>query len=276
VEKIMGNKTFPFTVYPMMQDNYGDRLAGYDVIIRTRDPWVTGLSHIIFEVRKLLRKEGITPIMAYPSLPIDNEVMVFLVVDREERSLEETDRIVFSLANTVKGIKSIEKSGRYRNIVYAKNFSPLTFLGGRSIIFGPASLKGVIVDSRKELGNNVARMLLSIIGRSLGEAVYEYYKGLGKFERISETLEFLKMILMTAGWGIVENYEVEKDQIIISVKDLWESEVLEKAGLNDNPSYFMGTLAGFFSKVFDKEVRVNLVIKRKKNGRIECTFSITR
>ncbi len=265
----------PFTIYSSSTDEFGGRLKGYNILVNLKDD--LEIRDIYYKLRDHLRSKGVTPLTIYPSETINGKSILFMVVDREDKSEAYLERLIRKLPEEIPGIKSVEEARRFRNIIYSYRLFPIVLISNRWILMGPASIRTIACDLREEVGDKVAEVLLTLMGRKVGEETYDYYKSLGKFEKITDALEFLKMILYMAGWTILEEYEVERNIIFMRFVDLWECWAgKESRACEDKPYFFMGAVMGFFSKVFNEEVKVKLISKRVVGERIHCIIQVSR
>ncbi len=273
----MNTSYYPVMPVPAIIDNYGDRYRGYEILIENidLDNFLYMITNIAREIRNILWDNDIVPVMIYPSLPVNNRMIILLVFDSGGVSEDKIKRILEKIPR-IKKVKSITKAKKYGNVIFSDKMFYFNLLNSRWILIGPAFMKALIKELRSVIGNNVADILLLTLGKTIGEIAYNYYTLLGNFESISNTIGFLEMILSISGWGKIEGFDVRKDKIILTLMDLWECNILLDNNIDANPQLFKGVLSGFFSKVFNKEVNVYHVSTRRKNNSVYCVFEITR
>ncbi len=203
-----------------------------------------------------------------------DKAAVFVVGDFSSADCS-PEELLEHLKNNTDFVLEAEFAKKAGPVYYSSYLFPLQVDGKRTILFGPANLNGFLYGLRKNLGDGMALSLLYHMGFGIGEYIYNYYiktKGY-TFRNIDKIMEMVNAILVSYGWGKVSNFSLGGNRIIIDVEDLWECEIQKENGDATGSNYFRGILAGFFQRVYEKNVEVKETLCIAK-GDDFCQFEV--
>jgi len=180
------------------------------------------------------------------------EASVFVDVTDKKNSINDIERDLRKLRFT-KEITVINPlpSG----IILDNTLFPLSFMGERAIICTESFFKALLKDMREYLGTAHAVWLYHV-GVNTGCNLYEKILKIVNKERIDEIVHLAQGLLQHVGFGIIRiTYDVSRCQASIDVKDSFECKLFSNSQQPES-HYLRGMLAGFLSKVFKREVKV--------------------
>ncbi|MEM0021832.1 MAG: hypothetical protein QW039_05415 [Fervidicoccaceae archaeon] len=160
-------------------------------------------------------------------------------------------------------------SGRFRNICYSMRQFPIDVLGLRWIMMGPGNYEALTLGMKKVLGTQIFPYYQRNLGIHIGKNVYEYYvKALGGIDRLDEAMKFASMLLLVAGWGVIEDWNIAENGITLTIRDNWEIQLFETKMVEEKPRIILGMLEGFFGSLLRRDVLADIVSIKKENKTI--------
>lgn len=261
------HKLYPRDASCFAVEREGQRLHGFDVVVKERPG-------ILNELSSVFRGMKINIVRGCHSVRVGDEMAFFIAFDITGRD----DSIVGLLREKLLGIEGVvdvgdaEKSG---NIVSTKRIFPVLYLGLRGAVFGYGNLSGITLHLQETIGDAAASLVLYSLGMKAGERVYMLYSREYDLKTMESLLGFLKVNMFSSGWGIIDEQRVTRNQIVITVKNHWECEVIGKPGQKRKSDYLRGLLTGYFSAALKKKIATEEIISCKKEGEhTKTTFII--
>ena len=261
-------ETFEIDVGTIVSDR-SRRLYGFEIIAYDR-PGVAA------RISEIFARYNVNIVKIVNSLSDDEGKVLVYVVGDFSKARVTPDKLMNQLVRENKDyVLEVYKAPRLGSIIYSDKIFPLKIGDYRVVSWGPANLRGFLIDLKKTLGDEVACTILFHLGEAVGRATYESY-----ISPIDSNLEIavdvIRGLMIAYGWGKILEYEINEyiRRMVISVDRLWECELME--GKVDKPAsvYFKGFLSGFFSKHFNRRVIVR-EIECVAKGDKQCTFEIT-
>ncbi len=170
-------------------------------------------------------------------------------------------------------IKRAAESGKF---YFADMMFPITLAGARAIIFDNASLMGLIMQFRRNFGEEGATQMLFHIGQAIGESIYSNYIKFRGYDSktIKEAIDNMNPILHSIGWGYVSNTEIRRDYIRIYIGDYWECALMKETGATrPTGSIMRGILSTIFERLHGRRVSVTEV-ECINTGSEYCVFEV--
>lgn len=163
----------------------------------------------------------------------------------------------------------------FEGIAFDTEHFPLMTCNERAIVLPQHIFEGIVSGVRSRMGSGGDAVLYHVGYMSGCEVSRHYIEKLNLRDAL-KLFKFLKLIMMSLGWGIVEDYDVNiKDSTArLRVRGLWECSLY--GGLRDPQSHFFrGFLAGFSSTIFSVEMKAKEV-KCIGMGDNYCEFIVRR
>ena len=180
--------------------------------------------------------------------------MFFIVVDFTDEDID-PETLLAEFRKDKDYIISADISPYLNDIIFPSKFCAKDMGGRRGILLGQGNMKGIILGTKKKLGEE-SDAFLYYLGYGIGEETYRMYAEPRDIGDSTEGILLWEALVRGARWGDIIGYEVMDDKIIIRLERLWECEI--QKGLVDKPAshLFRGILAGFFEKLLGKKVAV--------------------
>ncbi len=223
---------------------------------------------------KITEKENLEIIWLGMPEPTNN-LQGFFIVLKKESNIDE--KKIFSELLSLPGVKEVDYPVFSRNLVLSKKLYPVTIDDENAIIFDTGLIKLIYKILRTEL-RKVADIIIYNIGEVFGEAIYDHLFTETGYKPVSlrETINALDTILKAQGLSGIDDYMIEKNEIIIVTRDFIEGKILRELGDYTSQLYFtLGFLKGYFSKVLGKSVEPRQ-LQRKTKGIPYDVFVIPR
>ena len=269
-------ETYQGAYYPIHQPGIvlempGEKLIGLEVEVEDR----RGMLRDILEV---LESKGVFIKSLVHTERVNGRVLIFIVIDVNRSTPREECRPekLVEMLKAVEGVLSVNISPRYKSIVYTEKIYPYNFIIDRAIVLGAANLAGLAIGLRKQVGEEIASMILLSLGTKVGEQIASLYYKLLDTDRLSDLVRFLRILGLTGGWGVLKEYAVKGNRITLVFEDLWECTIMYYWGEKPRADYTRGILKGYFSKIFNDRVEVEQVGFTKKGETITCIMNVER
>ena len=244
-----------------------DKIYGFEMIVKD----VPGVAA---KVTRVFAKYNVNIIKMMVSLrDEEGNVLMYIVGDFSYATIEPAELRARLREADEEHILEVYMAPKVGSTIYSDKIFPFKMGGTRIIAFGPANIKGLMVNLREKLGREVADTLLFYMGEAIGEAVYDVYFKRVKFRSLKELLDMVHGLLVAYGWCRIVEYEAEDNNITLRVSRLWECEFLRNKVEGPAGIYFKGVLKGFFTKYFGREAEVE-ELECIARGGSHCVFRI--
>ena len=147
---------------------------------------------------------------------------------------------------------------------------PLTLLGGRALLLREPAISKIITKGYERFGEPFS-IWLYYVGKDAGRAYYKSHVALLRDFNEDKVLKLSRYMFQLAGFGLLEHVSVNKDEVIVRVRDSMEVEV--NSGSGRTCQFIRGMLGGWFSELFGKEV-TEIETKCANRGDEYCEFDI--
>ncbi len=164
------------------------------------------------------------------------------------------------------------KPGR-KGIIFDDYFFPLVVGCERAVIFRKNVYEALFKGVRENFGS-AGEAMLYYQGFYIGAKIYGLYANMAGSENPEDLTEVVKAMLMTLGWAIIDDVEVDVKKGTAKVRILENFECEIGKGYGKPYSQFLrGAIAGMFAKFFRKDVKVQEV-KCIAKGDAYCEFAV--
>ncbi len=243
--------SYPYQIAPIFKVDKGN-LRGIEFILEGREDKV-----VLEAIQKIIMKlENLGCLLRYQRISeiVDGEALYLAVVDAGCFSSKD----VVGELKGLDGVKSVSVIEPENGLIYSRKLYPPVLFEGRVILTGPASMEGVIIETRKQLGR-VADVVINRVGYFVGKRIGEAYSSSYlKDRKHSSIKKFLELFSIISGWGVLEEYYVERDgTIVLKLRDLWEKWIMDRNGIRGRPEYTLGMINGFFETILGRPVKVH-------------------
>jgi len=265
--------TYPMEALPVYTDELFSSLEGYDIIVKEAD--YKKINEIINKIMEYFGKYDFSVRYVKVSTNVSGKHNIFIVVAYAEKEKEEHLPLIVSQLKKIENVLDVRRACRYKKYIYSCKQFPLEFLGTRIIALGPANISAIVNETRKTLGKEVGDLMLYNLGLNIGKRNIEIYGNIiGDVTKLSNVFEFLKFILQSMGWGIIEEYKMTSEGIEIKVKDLWECNIISDADAAVEAKLFQGILSGMFYKILKKPVTITQLKLERIGDHTLCIFKV--
>jgi predicted hydrocarbon binding protein len=263
-------KTLPYQAIPLYRAE-DDYVSGLEIVVKATNP--LELVRLTGDIINKIKSMGYSVLSVRLSEIFQEIAIIVIIVRRSGNKKSANIEEFIKEVSLIEGVLQVKHIERIKNVLYAELLFPPMVLNERVVLSGKASMEGLLVESRKQLGG-VANIVIQRVGYFVGKRLHERYASpFLEEKKHSEIKNFLRLIFLTAGWGIIEGYDVGRDgSIIIAVSDLWEKWILDENGLPERPEYTIGVLQGFYEKLLGKPVEVTCTVDWKYNRELVLFF----
>ena len=250
----------------MVLIGHGEPFSCIDIQLKAEN--FTSIAKSASGIFEKIRSLGAEIIEVKENFEFDGEVaksFMLIAIDRDTIKASEIAKELEKLD----GIVHSSTAEKFRNVCYSSQLFPINVFGLRWILLGPANMEAILLGAKKILGSQVFPYYHRSIGTTIGKNLYEYYlKGSVPMESLDDALKFLNMILILSGWGFMEKWSVGESGIEVTIRDLWEMQILLSKQAEDPPRMSLGIFEGFFGSLLRREVNANLLSIEKENRSI--------
>ncbi|MCX8182996.1 MAG: hypothetical protein N3F08_01045 [Crenarchaeota archaeon] len=153
-------------------------------------------------------------------------------------------------------------------------FFPLVLGKERIVVFRRRTYESLFKGIRERFGT-AGEVMLYYVGFNIGYQTYSDYADTVGSEKPEAILELAKTFLRTMGWGIVDIVEMNLDKGMAQIRVYESFECEIGRGSEATYGHFSrGLVAGFFTRLFDREVKV-VETRCIAKGDPCCEFTIT-
>jgi len=257
----------PFRHLPIEIHNFIERSSDNDVgfIIM-----VHGAIDSIFSVIDRVRSKGFKiSHLEWSEERLGNNVLFMVINDARDQ----IDAIIGTL-EALEVVDNVEVAPEFNNYIYCPYFFPVFISGERAMLFEKSLLVKFINNLYEMFIPDMIKSFLFHVGKAYGYGIYEYYSSLKGSGTLENLVEYLKIVGLLTGGGLVEGFQLNEDEITISIKFNMECEVLKELGKRDRSNFLKGVLEGVFEKYFSTKI----VVKEHEcvtDGAEKCVFTIT-
>jgi predicted hydrocarbon binding protein len=204
--------------------------------------------------------------------PKEKTVKALIFIDLTDSSISPTELI--NITKKHRGILSVKLiKPTPAGLLYDSYFFPLTMGYERAVVFRK-QIYAALINKIKDRFGTGASAFLYYLGLDIGENAFESYVQLTGSKDIRSLTDIAKAANMVTGWGIVDVVTInEKEKTaLVRVYESFECELGKGMG-KASSNLYRGALAGFFSRLFYHEVKIEETKCIAKGDKC-CEFSI--
>ena len=258
--------TIPFRHLPIEIHNFiekeSDKDVGFIVMIH-------GAIDSVFAVIDRIRSKGFRiSHIEWSEESLGNNILFVIISEGRDR--------VEAIIATLKGldiVDNVEVAPEFNNFIYCPYFFPVFISGEKAMLFEKSLLAKFINNLYEMFIPDMIKSFLFHVGKAYGYGIYEYYSSLKGESKLENLIEYLKIVGLLTGGGILEDVQINEGEVVIGIKFNMECEVLKELGKTDRSHFLRGVLEGVFEKFFSTKI----VVREDKcitDGSEKCVFTI--
>ena len=254
-------KHLPIEIHNFIERS-SDKDVGFIVMIH-------GAIDSIFKVIDRIRSKGFKiSHMEWSEERLGSNVL-FLIISGGK---DQVDAIVGTLV-ALEVVDNVEVAPEFNNYIYCPYFFPLFISGERAMLFERSLLAKFINNLYEMFIPDMIKSFLFHVGKAYGYGIYEYYSSLKGNSTLENLIEYLKIVGLLTGGGLLEDFQIKEREITIGIKFNMECEVLKELGRSDRSNFLRGVLEAVFERFFSTKI----VVKEHEcitDGAEKCVFTI--
>lgn len=254
-------------LYPIEIHNFIERKGDTDlgIIVTSRG----GLDSILNIVEDI-RKKGYKITHLEWSEEMDENNTIFMILSEALKDAENIMGVIKQKSEVI----NVEVAPTFGNYIYCPFFFPIRVSGQRAILFEKELLTKFMKNLYEMFIPDMIRSFLFHVGKAYGYGLYDYYKSFKGNDELGYLIDFIRIVGLLSGGGIIEKYEYRGGEIRLHVRYSMECETYRDLGLDNRSSF----LKGILESIFERHLSSKVVVKVEEciaSGHHRCIFSIT-